>query len=311
MQEAGSAGARGAWALVAGVLAVAAVLITLAPDPVGPAGPGRERTVARTGGPTVAPAAAWRSMTSRRRADGTTVACTADADCVVWAAALARAEAALDPLLPALPVADVTVVAPTAAVQAALLGVAMTARPAATTLVVDDGLVTRGFAPADQRGRTWIVVNPDVARTGGDLPMQVLIHELVHARTRAPELAGPLWVEEGYAVALTHRALGPQAGPVPPSSAAGDAAAALRAALASAGDATTGGPSAAGGWPSDRWAPRTTDEYGVAGQIVTDLAGRIGWDGVARWYAASEAGAGSLAAARAELTRPDGLTMRG
>ncbi|WOP17617.1 hypothetical protein [Raineyella sp. LH-20] len=277
--HAGSARDRGRWALVVGALALGAVSITLAPAPVIP---GRDRTVA----PFLARTDP-RPMTTRRLPDGTTVACAAGADCAVWAAAMTRAEEALDPLLPARPpVGDVTVVAPTSVVQAALLGVAMTARPAATTLMVDDDLVARGFAPADQRGRTWIVVNPDIARAGGDLPTQVLTHELVHARTRAPELTGPLWVEEGYAVALTHRALGPQAGPVRP-------------------------PSAAGDWPSDRWPPRTTDDYGVAGQIVTDLAARIGWDGVARWYAASEAGAGSLAAAGAELTRPDGPAMRG
>ena len=293
MQGAGASEVRGAWAAVAGVLAAAAVLLTLAAP--APAVPGRS----------AAPAAPSRPAASLRLADGTPVSCAARTDCAVWATALRRAEAALDPLLPAQPpVGDVTVVAPTTAGQAALLGVATTDRPAATTLVVGADLIARGFAPADQRGRTWIVVNPDVARAGGDLPTQVLTHELVHARTRSAELAGPLWVEEGYAVALTHRALGPGAGPVPPSSAAG----AADAALAAAADSAT---VPAGAWPSDGWLPRTTDEYGVAGQIVTDLAARIGWQGVARWYAASEAGAGSLAAARAELTRTDGLDQRG
>ncbi len=292
MQYSDASGARRAAGVLVAVLAAALVLVTVAaPAPVG--------TVSRAGTASLAGtvfhtrAGPVPSSHSTRLPDGSVVVCAAAADCGLWATALAGAEAALDPLLPALPpVGGLTVVAPTAAGQAAILGVPVTARPAATTLVVDEAMVASGVAPADQRGRTWIVVGPDLARTalagsGGDLPRQVLTHELVHARTRAALFDGPLWVEEGYAVALTHRALGPAAGPVPPAGA--------------------GRPD----WPSDDWVPRSLDDYGVAGQVVTDLAARIGWAGVAGWYAASEAGTGSPAAARAELDRRAVMDERG
>ncbi|MEA5155198.1 hypothetical protein [Raineyella sp.] len=301
MQVSDASGTRRAGTILIAVLAVALVLVTTAaPGQVGTGSVARTvsvtSTVARTGAGPFSGAA--------RLPDGSVVVCAAPADCGLWADALAQAEAALDPWLPAEPpVSDLTVVAPTTAGQAALLGVPATARPAATTLVVDQAMVASGLATADQRGRTWIVVNPDVARTDGDLPRQVLTHELVHARTRAAVLDGPLWVEEGYAVALTHRVLGPSAGPVPPRSAGP-----VPSPSVGPVPSPSVGPTA---WPSDDWVPRTLDDYGIAGQAVTDLAARIGWVGVARWYAASEAGAGSLAAARAELARRDIIDGRG
>ncbi|QGF24211.1 hypothetical protein [Raineyella fluvialis] len=275
-------------AAVATGLLVTGLLTTTVAAPTLEAGTGR------------APAPADRLRLTRTLSlpQGDRVACAVPADCRLWASALQDAAAALDPVLPAGPLGAVTLVAPTAAGQAAVLGTGPGTRPAATTLRVDARMVARGAAPASQRGRTWIVVNPEVARTGGDLPRQVLVHELVHVRTLAPDLPGPLWVEEGYAVALTHRVLGPTVGPVVPASSVGAAEAAVDAALGRSAP-VAGGPS---GWPSDDWVPLTIDDYGVAGRIVEGLAARLGWDRVARWYAASEAGAGSLAAARAQLS---------
>ncbi len=222
-------------------------------------------------GPAVAPVA-LRLDTVHDLPDGTRIACADPDQCRYWQVAWEGATAALDPILPQVPDASaVTVVAPVPAGQVAVVG-AQDPLPAATTLRVDDTLVRRGVATPGQLDRFWIVVNPAIAAEPEDVATEVLTHELVHVRTRAADLDGPLWVEEGYAVALAHRALGPAAGPA----------------------ATTVGP-----WPDDDWVPRTLAEYGAAGAVVEDLATRIGWDGVDRWYAATSAGEPSRTAAAA------------
>ena len=216
----------------------------------------------------------------RRTPDGTRIACAQPADCRVLEAALAAATDVLDPVLPRPHrFSAVTLVAPTPAGQLAVVGARGAGPPAATTLLVSDDLIRRGLASPRDRGRVWIVFNPAVTRAGVDLSAEVLTHELVHVRTRAADLPGPLWVEEGYAVALTHRALGPQAGP---------------ALLSSPG----GGAEPAPQWPNDNWSPTTSADYALAGAVVESLAGDIGWDGVARWYAATAGGAPSLASAQ-------------
>lgn len=217
---------------------------------------------------------------ARRTPDGTRIACAQPADCRVLEAALVAATDALDPVLPRTHrFSAVTLVAPTPAGQLAVVGARGSGPPAATTLLVGDDLVRRGVAFPPDRGRVWIVVNPAVTRAGTYLSAEVLTHELVHVRTRAADLPGPLWVEEGYAVALTHRARGPQAGPALESS-------------------PGGGAEPAPQWPADDWLPTTSADYALAGAVVESLAGDIGWDGVARWYAATASGAPSLASAQ-------------
>ena len=218
--------------------------------------------------------------TVRRMPDGTRIACAQPADCRTLEAALVAATDALDPVLPRTHrFSAVTMVAPTPAGQLAVVGARGAGAPAATTLLVGDDLVRRRVAPPWDRGRVWIVVNPAVTRAGADLSAEVLTHELVHVRTRAADLPGPLWVEEGYAVALTHRALGAQAGPTLESW-------------------PGGGAEPAPPWPADDWSPTSSADYAVAGAVVESLAGDIGWDGVARWYAATASGTSSQAAAQ-------------
>ncbi|SDB80132.1 hypothetical protein GA0111570_101407 [Raineyella antarctica] len=255
-------------------LLVLSLLLAVSLSPVG--APDRPAGSASAGQRSLA----LEASTVVRMRDGTRVACAEPADCQVWAVALAAASRALDPVLPAVPpFSAVTVIAPTLAGQVSVVGNRSQGIPAATTLLVGDDLVRRGVASPQDRGRVWIVVNPAVTRAGGELPTRVLTHELVHVRTRAADLAGPLWVEEGYAVAVTERVLGPSAAIARPGPGTGDTLA----------------PPA---WPSDDWVPSTTEDYAVAGAVVKALAGRIGWNGVARWYAATGAGAGSRTIAR-------------
>lgn len=259
------AGRRGLLAAAAALLALV-VAVALAPGPVAPA--------------TLAGSEPLRSTGVHRMADGTRIACVVQADCRVLQDAFAVADRALEPVLPRVHrTSAVTVVAPSPAGQLAVIGPRSTGAPAATTLLVDQDLVRRGVASPSDRGRVWIVVNPAVTAVGPQLTAEVLTHELVHVRTRAADLPGPLWVEEGYAVAVTHRALGPQAGPTidPASELATDPLAQ---------------------WPADDWVPGSLAEYARAGAIVEALADDIGWDGVARWYAATAAGTPSREAAR-------------
>lgn len=205
--------------------------------------------------------------------DGTRVACARPEDCPVLASAMDAASTALDRVLPSpLRFSAVTVLAPTLAGQLAVVGARGAGAPAATTLLVGEDLVRRGVAAPQDRGRVWIVVNPQVVAEGVQSLTEVLIHELVHVRTRAADLSGPLWVEEGYAVALTRLALAKPSAPQP------------------AEDAPR--------WPDDSWRPTTLADYEVAGAVVDALAAQYGWCGVARWYAAT---AGGMPSPRAVL----------
>lgn len=215
----------------------------------------------------------------RHAPDGTRIACSEPADCRVLEEALAVATRALDPVVPRVHrMSALTVIAPTAAGQLAVVGSRSAGVPAATTLLVSEDMVRRGVASPRDRGRVWIVVNPSVTAVDGDLTAEVLAHELVHVRTRAADLPGPLWVEEGYAVAATHRALGPEAGPTL--------------------DPATEAEAHRAPWPADDWSPTTVADYAWAGAVVEALVDDVGWGGVARWYAATAAGTPSRAAAK-------------
>lgn len=264
MADPPAAGRRGLLAAAAAAL-TPAVLFAPVPAPLTAPAPAVEAQV--LGLPVV-----------RRAPDGTRIACSEPADCRILEEALAVATRALDPVVPRVHrMSALTVIAPTAAGQLAVVGSRSAGVPAATTLLVGEDMVRRGVASPQDRGRVWIVVNPSVTAVDADLTAEVLAHELVHVRTRAADLPGPLWVEEGYAVAATHRALGPEAGPTL------DPAAEAEARRAS--------------WPADDWSPTTVADYALAGAVVEALADDIGWGGVARWYAATAAGTPSRAAA--------------
>lgn len=209
------------------------------------------------------------AFASRPAGHRAAVSCQVPAGCQEWADRLAEAERVLDPVLPAMPVGEpgTRLVVPTASGQEEIVGKRSVGSPTATTLVVSDHLVRSGIAPARTQGETWIVVNPRIGAQPDREVAEILAHELVHVRTRAPRLPGATWVEEGYAVALVDRAFPdatvratPQADPRP------------------------------GPWPPDDWAPRTWQDYSRAGGLVADLADTVGWPAVHRWYADVSAG---------------------
>jgi len=285
---------RPVWALAPVILGLAGLLF--APVQGGPGAPATGAAAASE--PTGAGGAATTAVTRVIHDGPRTVACAdTTPDCDAWADALRDAERILDPVLPdhsALPtVLDV----PTPAGQQALTG-AGPVRPAATTLLITDTMVDDHLATPDALGQVRIVANPDVASADR---VEVLVHELVHLRTDAPRWSGAIWVEEGYAVALTWRAmaaagLSPRIVPDPgPGPEHGD------------GDGDRIGPEAA--FPSGEWMPATTADYARAGLLVRRAVDAWGQDGVARWYAAVASGTSPAEAAPAGMT--DGDTRGG
>lgn len=251
------------------VLAISVGLLASLSATASPGPPGRASAAAAT----VFPASPGLHLpVVRRLSDGTRIACTTASDCAMLEAALVTATRTLDPVLPSSSsFSAVTLIAPTSTDQLAVVGTRRRSAPAATTLLVGQELVERGLAAPTDRGRVWIVVNPSVVAAGTEMTVRVLAHELVHVRTRAADLPGPLWVEEGLAVALVDRATA--SGPAP-----------------AAADASS--------WPADDWVPTTLDDYAVAGAVVHRLSERVGWEAVGRWYAATADGTPSVEAAR-------------
>lgn len=210
-----------------------------------------------------------------RADDLAVVSCQNQPDCAVWAAHLIRADAELDGILTPtrLMAPRLRVIIPAPDTQERLVGARVGGAPAATTTYPTQRHLAEGLATPDQLGEMWLVLNPALTQRSEAEILPLMVHELVHVRTRAPHTPAPLWVEEGYAVAVTERVLGARSrSPLAPHSVPieGDLAAQ---------------------WPTDEWRPQTWQDYEEAGGLVQRLAGEYGWDQVDRWYGRVTAGA--------------------